>query len=206
MRDCWRSTGWKCVKRRCSNGRRYWKRESADWKTGFECSGRRSLKRWAKRTGSNGFKKWNGSVGLSCFTMGVGSLTTGDCELRRGKRDVAASGFRKLPLPHFRREGRSVHPYWLVRSQVFQPQIGVSGDCVNLRLLYRVEVELLQEVELVTSHGAGRDQWIHAYNAAFGRRLAPPAAAGHHVGKKRCDVRGIVDDRCRNLVQVRHYA
>src|SRR5215831_8908378 len=82
---------WKCVKHRCSSGRRCWKRESADWKTGFECSGRRSLKGWAKRTGSNGFKKWNGSAGLSCFAMGVGSWTTGDCELRRGKRETGES-------------------------------------------------------------------------------------------------------------------
>src|SRR6516225_2511088 len=78
---------WKCVKHRYSSGRRYWKRESADWKTGFECSGRRSSKRWEKRTGSDGFEKWNGSAGLSCFTMGVGSWTTGDCELRRGMRE-----------------------------------------------------------------------------------------------------------------------
>jgi len=60
---------------------------SADWKTGFEYSRRRSLKRRAKWTGNVGFKKWNGSAGLSCFTMGVGSWTTGDCELRRGRRE-----------------------------------------------------------------------------------------------------------------------
>src|SRR5215472_18453322 len=87
MLACSRGMDWKCERHRCSTGQRSWKTESADWKTGVACSGRRSWKRWAKKTRSDGFAKWSGSVEQSCSRMGVGNWTIADCELQRGKRE-----------------------------------------------------------------------------------------------------------------------
>src|SRR6516162_928397 len=97
---------WKGVRPRCSIARRYWKRENADWKTGFDCSGKRSLKRWAKRTRNDGFVRSNDSAGLSCLRKEVGSWTTGDCELRHGKRERGNPKWRLNRL-----SGKSVSHY-----------------------------------------------------------------------------------------------
>src|SRR5215831_14110675 len=78
---------WKCGRPCSSSGPPYWRRESVGWRTGFECSGRRSLKKWAKRALGDGFKKWNGSAKVSCFRMGVGCWTIGDYALLRGKQE-----------------------------------------------------------------------------------------------------------------------
>ena len=59
--------GLECVRPRCSIGRRCWRRENVDWKIGFDCSGKRSLKRWAKRIRSDGFEKSNASAGVNCL-------------------------------------------------------------------------------------------------------------------------------------------
>src|SRR5271157_4408565 len=136
----------------------------------------------------------------------------------------ATSRFNSLPcpygvpeptLPQFALKGLSVHPYWLVRSHIFQPEISIAGDCIDLPLFYRIQVKVCQVCKFGGGHGTGRrpgsvslfhgaDQWTHTDDTAISWQFDPFASAGHYVGQGRRNVWRVVHNRGRNHAQDRN--